>query len=137
MDWTSDGIDWNDASQDEQMARGWLHNERRWRDKGYGPKSVPAGYDLDLDGRVRELVQTELDPERGWNLLMMMFRLAADDEDIKAIALGPLDEFVRNHGDAFYERIDKRTEEDYKFRSALASTLGGWPGRHRPISPGP
>jgi hypothetical protein len=133
-DWSSGGVDWRDAAEDDRMARDWLRNERLWHDNRGPAEKVPPGYDLALDARVSELVQTDLDPERAWNLLMALFRSASDERDVAAIALGPLDMFVRNHGDAFYARIDLLAKTDVSFLAALQKTLEGWPGRHHPRS---
>jgi hypothetical protein len=132
MNWSSGGEDWRDAGLDARLATEWLRNERLWGDGRPHCEGIPAGYDLDLDARVSELVQTDLDPERGWRLLLTLLRLAEDERDIAAVALGPLETFVRNHGDTMYQHIDRLAKPHTRLLAALERTTGGWPGRHRP-----
>jgi hypothetical protein len=84
LDWSNDGIDWRDATHDAAMASDWLRNQRLglehvrlhprprgWYDLDLEGKmrlgaGLPDGYDLDLDARMLELLQQDLDPERGW-----------------------------------------------------------------------
>ena len=72
LDWSSDGIDWRDATHDAAMASDWLRNQRLgrehvrlhprpsgWYDLDLEEKmrlsaGLPDGYDLDLDARVLE-----------------------------------------------------------------------------------
>ena len=124
-DWSFEGVDWRDATKDAIMARDWLANERLYRGRGPG---VPAGYNLDLDARVLELVLTDLDPERGWHLVLTLLGMAEDKEDFTKVAIGPLETFVREHGHAFYDRIDERVQSDEAFRRAVMMTMRGWPG---------
>ncbi|MBV8528973.1 MAG: hypothetical protein JOZ75_11710 [Candidatus Dormibacteraeota bacterium] len=126
-DWSDEGVDWRDATKDASMARDWIANERLYR--GHGP-AVPAGYNMDLDARVLELVLTDLDPERGWSLVLMFLGMTEDEEDFKTVAIGPLETFVREHGDAFYDRIDERVQADEAFRRAVMMTITKWPGPH-------
>jgi hypothetical protein len=132
LDWSSSGIDWRDATRDADMARGWLENERRWRNHDRAAKGVPAGYDLDLDARVQELAATDLDPERGWRLVLSLLSLAEDDRDVSVIGMGPLREFVRFHGHTFSDRIEKEEHSNAHFRRGLETATALWPGKRAP-----
>src|SRR6267378_4959033 len=54
LDWRSQGVPWWDASKDEFLARDWLASREG------------AQASDDVDDRVLELTQTDLDPPRGW-----------------------------------------------------------------------
>lgn len=108
------------------MAKDWIQNERLHVGAATGGERIPQGYSLDLDQRVRELVFTDLDPERAWRLVLTLLRLAEDDADVTNVALGPLETFVTNHGDQFHKQIRRQGREDARFRRALAKTLTGW-----------
>jgi len=127
LDWSGRGVDWRDATKDTEMAQDWLANERLW---GASRDAVPAGYDLDIIDRVRELTMGDLDRDRGWRLIVTLLHLAADDRDLGNVARQPLEEFIREHGDAFYDQIDQLATSDPRVQRALTMALGGWPGSH-------
>jgi hypothetical protein len=133
IDWSADGVGWQDSSTDIAMAADWLENERLYPSRESSNNEIPHGYDMNLEARVDELVQTDLDPERGWRLVNTLIRMAANEDDRWNVAAGPLAEFVRLHGDAFYEEIDEAAKTNTDFRWALTKTLAGWPGEHRPV----
>ena len=127
-DWSSEGFDWRDASLDEALAADWLRNERLWRrGRGRG-RQVPEGYNLDLDAWANQLVETDLDPERGWQLVLTMVGMAEDDEDLRAIGDGPLWLLRRNHA-GFLPRITDRATQDPKLHRALQVTESWGPLR--------
>ena len=125
-DWSGRGVDWRDTSKDERMAKDWIQNERLHSPAATAEQRIPDGYSLDLDDRVRELVLTDLDPERGWRLVLTLLRLAEDDAALTNVALGPLETFVTNHRDQFHGQIRRQAREDARFRQALSKTLTGW-----------
>lgn len=118
IDWGAEGFDWRDTSLDEALAAEWLQNERLWR-RGHGRgRRVPEGYNLDVDGWARQLVETDLDPERGWQLVFAMVRKAEDDEDLRVIGDGPLYLLIRNHT-SFVPMVTQRAAEDPRLQKAL------------------
>ena len=121
IDWGAEGFDWGDTSLDESLAVEWLQNERLWRRGNTGRGRVPEGYNLDIDGWARELVETDLDPERGWQLVLNMVRKAEDNEDLRQIGDGPLYLLVRNHPE-FLQRVQEAAGGDPRLQKALDAT---------------
>jgi hypothetical protein len=148
LDWSSEGIDWRDAAYDPAMASDWLLNQRLgldhvrlyprpegWYSLDFEEKmrqgaGLPDGYDLDLDDRVLELLQTDLDPERGWRLVLTLLEIAQDSEDRDSV-LDAVLTFVRNHHDAFYNRIVERLGVDPFYEPLVARIQQGWPDSER------
>jgi hypothetical protein len=146
LDWSDRGVGWRDATHDEEMASDWLRNRRLamdhvrlhprpagWHDLDFEEKlrlaEAPAGYDDDLDARVLELLQEDLDPERGWRLVLTLLRLADDGLD-QGIVFDAVRTFVRNHRDAFYDRIVERLGSEPFYKPFVARIEEGWPGSH-------
>ena len=144
LDWSGDGIDWRDATHAAAMASDWLRNQRLgrehvrlhprprgWYDLDLEEKmrlssGLPDEYDLDLDARVLELLQEDLDPERGWRLLLTLLQLPQDSEDRVSVMDAVLT-FVRNHRDAFYDRILDRLGPEPFYQHLVTRIQQGWP----------
>jgi hypothetical protein len=122
VDWGADTFDWRNSSLDKVLATEWLRNERLWRGlpRARHPR-VPDGYDLAFDGWARELVMSDLDPERGWRLVLLMVESAEDDKDLSEIGDGPLYELLKNH-EEFLPRARDGASTDPRFRKALDAT---------------
>jgi hypothetical protein len=155
LDWSENGVDWRDATHDEEMARNWLRNRRLGieharqhpRPPGFYALDADArfklltnqgladGYDLDLDARVLELLQQDLDPERGWGLVLTLLQLSQDSTD-RVIVMDAMLTFVRNHRDAFYDRIVGRLASEPFYQLFLDRLRRGWPDpEHLPSTP--
>jgi hypothetical protein len=80
------------------LARRWLLNSRRGED--------PKDRDIDLDDDVLELMVTDLDPERGWRVIIESLRLAETESDILSIAVALLEPLLREHGARFVGRTE-------------------------------
>lgn len=109
------------------MARDWLANQRLYRIRP-GDPSLPEGYSLDLDDRVLELMITGLDPERGWQLLLTLLRLAEDEGDVTQVAIRAPESFASEHHDEFLVRARDELALNPRFAEALSYTMAGWPG---------
>jgi hypothetical protein len=144
LDWSSTGVDWRDATHDSAMASDWLRNQRLGREhvrlhprpRGWYAldleekmrlsAGLPDGYDLDLDARVLELLQQDLDAERGWRLVLTLLQLPQSSEDRISVMDAVLT-FVRNHRDAFYDRILERLGSEPFYQPLVARIQQGWP----------
>lgn len=94
------------------LARRWLVNNRRGR-KHY------EDLDIDLDDDVLGLMITDLDPERGWKVVLELLQIAETEEDIGSIAVALLEPLLREHGPRFVDRTDEMAGRDPRFRRAL------------------
>lgn len=67
---------------------------------------------------VDSLIEPASDGERAWSLLTALIA-QADESDLEAIGAGPMERFVKRHGAAAIERIEKAAAAEPKFRTAL------------------
>ena len=91
---------------------------------------LPDGYDLDLEARVLELLQEDLDPERGWRLVLTLLQLPQDSEDRVSVMDAVLT-FVRNHRVDFYDRILERLRPEPFYQPLVARIQQGSPESER------
>jgi uncharacterized protein DUF6869 len=75
-------------------------------------------------GRISELIWR--DPEAAWEILLELLDRAPTDDARDRLAAGPLEDFVRDHGAAFLDRIDEQAAKDPRFREALTQ-MWVWP----------
>ncbi len=116
---SSKGFDARDNELDQVLAAAWLANERLYLRPDPDDHSVPDGYDIDIQGQVLELVQTDLDPLRGARLVLKLLELAEDEWDLVSIGCGPLEILLRNHGDRYAAWADQLADANPRFRAAL------------------
>jgi len=109
---------------DDDLAEAWLANERLYNDREPDGHSVPAGYDFEVDSRVSQRVIDGVDASRGAHLIEAMLAAARDEEDLKAIGIGPLENLLRDHGDTLASWVETKGRSYARFRFALASC---WP----------
>src|SRR5437773_2816064 len=116
--WGSDGIDWRDESMDDEMARDWLRAV-------HDPLKENSG---EVIARVLELVQTDLDPSRGWRLTKRIVELAEDDGELDSVGrriLGPL---LKWHEALVGSELAELIRSDRRFKRAF---YGQFPSRER------
>jgi hypothetical protein len=116
---TAEGFDGSDEGLDQALAAAWLENERLYVRPNPDDHSLPDGYDVNIQGQVLELMQTDLDPLRGARLVLKLLALAEDEGDLGSIGRGPLETLVRNHSDYFAAWADQLAETNPRFRAAL------------------
>jgi hypothetical protein len=105
-------VDFPDSSEEIELARRWLDNRRADR--------IDAGPpDLEPDDRVLELTLTDVDPERGWRVVIALLRAAQTEQDLTDVAIGPLETLLREHGTEFLHRTEQLANSDQRFRKAL------------------
>lgn len=114
-----EGIDGIDEGLDQALAEAWLANERLYLRPDPDDHSVPEDYDIEIQGELLELVQTDLDPLRGARLVLKLLELAQDEWDLTAVGGGPLETLLRCHGDRFARWADQLADMNPRFRAAL------------------
>ncbi len=87
---------------ERKTARTWLRRQRSW----WAAVAMTKGI--------------EQFPQLGWRLIGDVTDLATSDADINDLGAGPLEDFVRAHGAAFIDRIERRAATNPKFRKALS-----------------
>ena len=58
-------------------------------------------------------------PKQAWPLIQVLLRVAKTKELIQDLGAGPLEEFIRAHGEQFIERIEDLAAQSDRFRKAL------------------
>src|ERR1700674_5221255 len=120
LDWRSDGVDWRDESKDDAMAVDWL---RATHDRD-GPLSDPSPLDgYEVENRVRELTQSDLDPARGWRLVKRLVELAHNDRELWHIGRAPLAEMLGNHEALVLVELEHLYRTNPKWRQAFESQI--------------
>lgn len=117
-DWGSHGIDWRDESMDDEMAQDWLRAI-------HDPLSDDSS---DVMGRVMELVQTGLDPPRGWRLTKRLIELADDDNELRAIGRTILTQLLFWHADLVGAELAELVKTDGRYKEAF---YGQFPSQAR------
>jgi hypothetical protein len=107
LDWGDLGVPWWDESKDEYLARAWLERPGRVMDQD------------DVDARILELTQSDLDPARGWRLVKTMVDLATTDDQLWRIGAHPLAPMASNHGALIEDELRKLYLSDPKWRKPL------------------
>jgi hypothetical protein len=69
---------------------------------------------------VNELVQEK--PDAAWELILLMSAYAPDYGILSAIAAGPLEDFVHEHGDAYAAQLSQEAARNGRFRACLRAT---------------
>jgi hypothetical protein len=94
------------------------------------PKTLPPEYERVVEAwfayertfwafeRVNDLVSN--DPDPAWRLIERLVAQAPDDDVLGAIAAGPLEDFISDHGIHFIDRIERWAARDERFRQCLA-----------------
>jgi hypothetical protein len=100
------------ADENVELARRWLVHMRHVRDR-------QETLDIDLDDALMEFMLTDIDPERGWEIVVALFQLAGTERDIRVIAAGPLESLLREHGELLVGRVERVARTDSRFREAL------------------
>jgi hypothetical protein len=72
--------------------------------------------------RIQKIVRR--DPDKGWALLLALLDRAPNEDGLGLLAAGPIEDFVREHGSAFLDRIDLAAAESERLRRALSWTYG-------------
>ena len=71
---------------------------------------------------ILELVRS--DPDQGWALIVALADRAPDQDGVELLGAGPVEDFVREHGEAYLDQIDEAATQSPKRRSALTYTYG-------------
>ena len=72
----------------------------------------------------------DLDPERGWRLVLTLLQLPQNSEERISVMDAVLT-FARNHRDAFYDRILERLGPEPFYQPLVARIQQGWPESER------
>lgn len=65
-----------------------------------------------------------LDPDDAWRTILAILARRPSEDVTGALAAGPLEDLIEDHGDAFIERIEAEARADPAFRQVLC---GVWP----------
>jgi hypothetical protein len=112
MDWSPQGVPWEDESMDGRLADDWLRQA-----------SEPDFPETDTFARVLELSQSDLDPERGWRLAKMLVEKAPDDDRLWSIGARVLATMLTNHPDVVADELAVLAGVDGPFRRALEGQI--------------
>lgn len=112
-DWSSGGIDWRDTSKDDAMAQDWLKASH----------SVGAHGSQPVLGRVFELVESNLDPPRGWRIAKRLLDYADDDTEFFQIGHRILPMLLRWHKDLVDDELAMLMRLHPRFRRALQGQI--------------
>jgi hypothetical protein len=116
VDWSNQGVPWWDASKDEYLARDWL---------ALLPGDVRVGAYMgdprsnDIEDRVLELTQTDLDPVRGWRLVKRLVELATTDAQLWRIGADALSTILREHEALVTPELKQLYTSDPKWRKTF------------------
>jgi hypothetical protein len=64
-------------------------------------------------------------PEEAWPIILELIRRAPSDQILADVAAGPLEDLIRNHADAFIDRVELEARRAPRFRRCLT---GVWYG---------
>jgi len=111
LDWSNEGVAWWDTSKDELLAREWLAAPGR---------TIASD---DVDDRVLELTQTDLDPARGWGLVKKLVEFSSTDDQLWRIGYGPVSTILREHPDLVREDLTLFYRSDPKWRKPFKGQM--------------
>jgi len=112
-DWSAAGIDWRDASKDDEMARDWLR----------AVHDLESGAGDDVLDRVFELVESNLDPPRGWRLATRLVEHAQDDIEFFQIGNRVLPMLLKWHESLVGDELAELIRTNPKYRRAIKGQI--------------
>ncbi len=82
--------------------------------------------DSPINGWATELLVhlTEDEPEVAWDLVLGLVERAPEDEALRRVAAGPLEDLLCHHGFALIDRVEALARSDSRFRKCLAGVWG-------------
>ena len=76
----------------------------------------------DLDGVWDKVTDTVFhSPSEAWPLIIELIRAAPSDAALYYVAAGPLEDFLRKHGESYIDRVATAVEQEPRFKQALRS----------------
>jgi hypothetical protein len=108
-------------AQWDDLARAWLAEIRA---SAAAPDSVePEESDESSAGGVVTMMNFTADPEQQWQFIQTAMAQAATDDELGAIAAGPVEHLLGWHGPAYIEQIERWAAIDTK---AARMVTGVW-----------
>ena len=101
---------------DDEMARDWLRATHL--------ASVGDDWSANLDDRVLELTQTDLDPPRGWRLVKRLTDLAEGSSELWQVGNRALRHMLRNHEQLIGTELADLVRTSPKYRALLDGQIG-------------
>ncbi len=93
------------ATHQAKVARAWVTLQRNW-------------------WAYEKVSQTcERKPKQAWPLLQALLRIANTKELIQDFGAGPLEDFIRAHGEKYIDEIEALAAQSGRFRQALRIVL--------------
>jgi hypothetical protein len=108
-DWSSSGIDWRNESMDDEMAEDWLR-------ASHHPEDASS---IEVSDRVLELVESDLDPPRGWRITKRLIESARTDDEFYRIGSDVLSQVVENHEGLVGEELAELLRSDARYQRAV------------------
>ena len=112
-DWSGNGIDWRDESKDAAMAKDWLRAVHR----------LDSAAGDDVLARVFELMESNLDPPRGWRLAKQLVEYASDDTEFFQIGNRVLPMLLKWHEDLVGDELAELVRTNPKYRRAMKGQI--------------
>lgn len=94
------------------MARDWLV-----------ASAGKAFASTDVYNRVQELVQSDLDPGRGWRLVQVLVEIADSDRQLRLIGSEAISPLIANHSELVDGELATLARGDVKFRRAIQDQM--------------
>ena len=63
-------------------------------------------------------------PESAWLLINQLVSAAEDDDELRCVAAGPLEDLLAAYGPQFVERVEHEAKSSERFRTCLAGLWG-------------
>lgn len=116
---------------DEELARAWIRrfSQNRTRIVLAGQEDAKMREEQRIEsetkwafGELDDLVRE--DPSRAWTMILLILKLAQQDEDaLNNLAAGPLESFLVHHGPKVIEQVEKEARSNPPLKNLL---LGVW-----------
>jgi hypothetical protein len=116
---------------DEELARAWIRrfskNRKRVLSLDNPDKQLREDRRIETEtnwasNELQKLVRD--DPGRAWTMILLILKLAQQDEDaLDNLAAGPLESFLVHHGPDVVERVEKEARLNPQLKDLL---LGVW-----------
>lgn len=108
----------------DSFAAEWFRDLRTIRDESTREKRLAAQHDP--PNAADQLMDIVLDdPSEAWRVTVALIDRADGEEELAAVAAGPLEDLIRDHAGAFADRIVAEAHANDRFRKAL-NYVWGW-----------